>query len=118
MGLFLACWLLYLLRLIDLVPLPFVPGLGLTELFRIASVVGWVAGMVFVQTTRHAVAPVRRQLFLLSFFGPPSLVFLLSAMARLERQTPLVVLWSLAVFGVFYLVPVSFRSVGRRSPPR
>jgi hypothetical protein len=112
-GLFLACWLVFLLQLLGLARLPELPRPTLMELYSAASVLGWSAGMIYVQRTRHLAAPLRRRLFLLSFFGPPGLVCLLGALARLQRQAPLVLVWSLCVFGIFYLVPVSFRSAGR-----
>jgi hypothetical protein len=112
-GLFFACWLVFLLQLAGIARLPVLPRLTLIQLYSAASALGWAAGMIYVQRTRHLAAPLRRRLFLLSFCGPPSLVYLLVAMARLQLQAPLVLLWSLCVFGIFYLVPVSFRSAGR-----
>jgi hypothetical protein len=112
-GLFLACWVIFLLQLAGIARLPVLPRLTLIQLYSAASALGWAAGMIYVQRTRHLAAPLRRRLFLLSFCGPPSLVYLLVAMARLQLQAPLVLLWSLCVFGIFYLVPVSFRSAGR-----
>jgi hypothetical protein len=112
-GLFLACWVVFFLQLLGLARLPDLPRLTLRELYSAASALGWVAGMIYVERTRHLAAPLRRRLFLMSFFGPPSLVYLLISMARLQNQAPLVLVWSLCVFGIFYLVPVSFRSAGR-----
>ena len=91
-GLFLACWVVFLLQLVGLARLPDLPRLTLTQLYSAASVLGWVAGMIYVQRTRHLAPPLRRRLFLLSFCGPPSLVYLLAAMARLQLQAPLVLL--------------------------
>jgi hypothetical protein len=112
-GLFLACWVVFLLQLAGIARLPVLPRLTLIQLYSAASALGWAAGMIYVQRTRHLPPPLRRHLFLLSFCGPPSLVYLLVAMSRLQLQAPLVLLWSLCVFGIFYLVPVSFRSAGR-----
>jgi hypothetical protein len=112
-GFLLACWALFLVYLLGLVRLPDLSRLTLTGLYGGASALGWLAGMVYVQRTRHLSGAPRRRLFLLSFFGPPSLIFLLFAMARLDTRAPLAVLWALCVFGIFYFVPVSFRSVGR-----
>ena len=112
-GLFLACWVLFLLHLIGLAHLPVLSRLGLTQLYSAASALGWAAGMIYVQRTRHLDQPLRRRLLLLSFFGPPGLVYLLVAMARLQSQAPLVLLWALCVFAIFFLVPVSLRSAGR-----
>ncbi len=116
-GLFLACWIIFLLQLLDVARLPALPHLTLSQAYSVASALGWLAGMIYVQRTRHIEAPLRRRLFLLSFFGPPSLVFVLIAMARLDHQAPFVLLWALCVFGIFYLVPVSFRSAGRGPRP-
>jgi hypothetical protein len=116
-GLFFACWAVFFLQLVGLARLPDLPRLTLSQLYSAASVLGWVAGMIYVQRTRHLAAPLRRRLFLLSFFGPPSLVYLLVYMARLQVQAPFVLLWALCVFGIFYLVPVSFRSAGRGPRP-
>lgn len=116
-GLFLACWVVFLLQVAGLARLPNLPHLTLTEAYSAASALGWLAGMIYVQRTRHIPPPLRRRLFLLSFFGPPSLVFELIAMARLDHQAPFVLLWALCVFGIFYLVPVSFRSAGRGPRP-
>jgi hypothetical protein len=112
-GLFLACWVVFLLQLVGLARLPDLVHLTLSQLYRTASALGWVAGMIYVQRTRQLAPPRRRRLFLLSFCGPPSLVYLLIVMARLQLRAPLVLIWALCVFGIFYLVPVSFRSVGR-----
>jgi hypothetical protein len=117
-GLFLACWVVFLLQLAGIARLPVLPRLTLIQLYSAASALGWAAGMIYVQRTRHLAAPLRRRLFLLSFCGPPSLVYLLVAMARLQLRAPLVLLWSLCVFGIFYLVPVSFRSAGRGDEKR
>jgi hypothetical protein len=116
-GLFLACWAVFFLQLLGLARLPDLSHLTLIQAYSAASSLGWVAGMIYVQRTRHLAGPLRRQLFLLSFFGPPSVFFVLIAMARLDRQAPFVLLWALCVFGIFYLVPVSFRSVGRGPRP-
>jgi hypothetical protein len=116
-GLFLACWVVFLLQLLGVARLPDLPQLTLTQAYSAASALGWLAGMIYVQRTRHIAPPLRRRLFLLSFFGPPSLVFLLIAMARLDQKAPFVLLWALCVFGIFYLVPVSFRSAGRGPRP-
>lgn len=59
-------------------------------------------------------------LAILYFFGPPSLVYLLRALAPPEHQqaAPLAPLWAFGVYGVFFLVPIVLpppvRSQGRR----
>ncbi|HLX10237.1 MAG TPA: hypothetical protein VKY89_20465 [Thermoanaerobaculia bacterium] len=113
-GLFFVCWVVFLLHLGGLAPLPELPQLTLMQLYGAAAALGWAAGMIYAQRSRHLAAPLRRRLFLLSFCGPPSLLSLLVAMSRLQARAPLVLLWSLCEFGIFYLVPVSFRSAGKR----
>ncbi len=114
-GLFLACWALYLLHLLGLAPLTGHLSLSLYALYSAASALGWVAGTVYVQRTRHLDSPPRRRIFLLSFCGPPGLLFLLRAMAPLAAQhaAPLVPVYAFCVFGIFFLVPLSFRHAGR-----
>ena len=113
-GFFLACWVVFLLQLAGLARLPELRQLTLMQLYGTAAALGWAAGMTFAQRSRRLGAPLRRRLFLLSFCGPPSLLSLLVAMSRLQLRAPLVLLWSLCEFGIFYLVPVSFRSAGKR----
>jgi hypothetical protein len=114
-ALFVACWLLYILHVLGLVALSDRVSLSLYGYYSAASAIGWVAGIVYVHQTRHLDGPPRRRLFLLTFFGPPSLLFLLRAMAPSSGQNaaPLVPLWALFVFGLFFFVPVSFRHAGR-----
>jgi len=93
--------------------------LGLYPLYSVAAVLGWLAGNVFVvrlrspDSRRH-----RRRLLLVYLLGPPAFVYLLRVAAPLATQTaaPLVPLYAFAVYGVFFLVPVSFR--GMQRPPR
>jgi hypothetical protein len=114
-ALFSACWVLFFLHLLGWVSLPDRVSLSLYAFYSATSAIGWLAGMVYVQSTRHLFGTPRRWLFLLTFFGPPSLVFLLRAMAPEPAQhaAPLVPVWALGVFGLFFYVPVSFRHAGR-----
>jgi multisubunit Na+/H+ antiporter MnhG subunit len=111
---FLVCWVVFLLQQLGLIRLPDLSRLTLIELYTGTSILGWLAGLFYVQSTRHKVAGrPRRQLLLESFFGPLGLVFLGAAAARLTREAPLAAVWALCVYGIFYCIPVSFRSVGR-----
>jgi hypothetical protein len=116
-GFFLACWVLFFLHLLGWAPLTDRLSLSLYALYSAASALGWAAGAVYVQRTRRLNGAARLRIFLLTFFGPPSLLFLLRAMAPLptRQAAPLVPVWALAVFGLFFFVPVSFRNAGRGS---
>ncbi|HVT57583.1 MAG TPA: hypothetical protein VHR45_04210 [Thermoanaerobaculia bacterium] len=114
-GLCLASWFVFLLHLLGLTRLPDRLQMSLYAFYGAASALGWVAGMFYVQRTRNLQGPLRRRLFLLFFFAPPGLLFLIRSMAPLaaQRAAPLVPVWALGVFGLFFLVPVSFRSAGK-----
>jgi hypothetical protein len=116
--LFALCWLTFFLHLGGLITLTDRLSLSLYPYYSTASAVGWLAGIIYVQRTRRLTGPPRRRAFLLSFFGPPSLLFLLRAMAPAvdQRSAPLVPVWALGVFGIFFFVPVSFRHAGRGGP--
>jgi hypothetical protein len=114
-GLFLACWVLFFLHLLGWVTLTGRLSLSLYALYSAASAVGWLAGAVYVQITRKTPGPARLRIFLPTFFVPPGLLFLLRAMAPLASQhaAPLVPVWALGVYSLFFFVPVSFRNAGR-----
>jgi hypothetical protein len=112
-GVCLGAWLLAAAFL-------FVPGLAGDgalppgALFPFAAAVGWLAGNVYVQGTRAATA-LGRLLLPLYLGGPPGLVWLYWAwVPRAARlANPLAPLWALAVFAVFFLVPVTLRGFPR-----
>jgi len=116
-GLFGAFWVLFFLHLLGWAPLTDRLPLSLYALYSGASALGWAAGAVYVQRTRRINGAARLRIFLLTFFGPPGLLFVLRAMAPLHNQqaAPLVPVWALGVFSLFFFVPVSFRDVGRGS---
>jgi hypothetical protein len=66
-----------------------------------------------VYRRRRAAPAVVRWLLMLYLFGPPSILYLLRALAPHPQQAaaPLVPLYAFLVFAIFFLVPVSF-------PPR
>ena len=113
--LFLACWLLYFLHVLGWISLTDRLPLSLYPYYSTMSVFGWVAGMLYVQHTRHLTGPPRRRAFMVSFLGPLSLVFVVRAMAPAieQRSAPFVPVWALGVFSIFFFVPVSFRHAGR-----
>jgi hypothetical protein len=101
---------------VGVVPLDGALDLGLYPLYVTAALAGWVAGNVFVSTSRGLGKPLRRRLALAYLFGPAGLLYLLRAMAPTEVQVaaPLVPLYAHAVFAVFFVVPVTLR---RPLPP-
>lgn len=109
MGLFSACWVVVLLNLFGLLPLAGGLELTLYGLYGFAAAAGWVAGNVWVQRRRRLGWPRARHLLVVYLFGPPSLVYLLRALAPAEQiaAAPLVPLWGFFVYGIFFAVPVS-----------
>jgi hypothetical protein len=110
-GLFAACWLVLLLALAGLVPLTGLLDLGLYPLYGVAGLAGSVAGHAFVWRARKQPLPAQRRLLVLYLAGPPALPCLLRSMASAEAQlqAPLVPLWAIGVFGVFFAVPLLLR---------
>ena len=103
----------------------FLPVAGLLELdlyrfYSIAAVIGWLAGNVY-QLRRVAEAN-RRSLWpsdlLIYLVGPPSLVLIVRGLAPPEHlaAAPFVPLYSLGVYGLFFLVPVTLAAT--RTPRR
>lgn len=115
---FVACWFVGLLALLELVSLGGELRLGLYPLFSLSAALGWVMGNVYIQRLRRQ--PPRRGLphgLWIYLLGPPGVLILVRSMApRIEQQAaPLVPVLAVAVFVVFFLVPVSLSAVG---PPR
>lgn len=88
---------------------------GLYVLYGLAAFLGWLAGNVYVTRSRRLGV---RGLLMLYLAGPPSAVALLRLLASPESQraAPLVPIYALAVYAIFFLLPVSFR--GMQDPPR
>lgn len=112
---FIACWFLGLLALLRIFSLAGELRLGLYPLFSLSAALGWVMGNVYVQRTRRQ--PPRRGLprgLWIYLLGPPGVLILVRAMApRIEQEAaPLVPVLAVAVFVVFFLVPVSLSAVG------
>ncbi len=100
-----------LLALGGLVPLAGLLDLGLYPLYGVAGLAGSVAGHAFVWRARKQPLPAQRRLLLLYIAGPPAVPSLLRAMApaAAQLQAPLVPLWAIGVFGVFFAVPLLLR---------
>jgi hypothetical protein len=111
LGFFGAAWLVSLAHVAGVLPLAGTLPLSLYAYYAVAAILGWLAGNVFVLRRRRAgAAPHRRLLVVLYLFGPPSLLYLLRAVAPpgLRAAAPLAALWAFGVYGVFFLVPIVF----------
>jgi len=117
LAFFTACWAVVVLDLAGILRLYGRLDLSLYALYSTAAALGWVAGNVWVHRRRGAHPLLRRRLLLLWLLGPPSLVTLLRAMAPIARQfeAPLAAVWAFGVYGIFFLVPVSFAPERTRS---
>ena len=115
LGFFGAAWLVSLAHVVGLLPLAGGLPLSLYGYFAAAATAGWLAGNVFVLRRRRVGE--RRLLVVLYLFGPPSLVYLLRALApeELRDLAPLAPLWAFGVYGVFFLVPILFPPPVRRT---
>jgi hypothetical protein len=116
LGFFGAAWAVSVLHLAGVLPLAAALPLSLYGYYAFAAAAGWVAGNVFVLRRRRIGG--RGLLLVLYLFGPPSLVYLLRALAPPEHQqaAPLAALWAFGVYGVFFLVPLVFPPPARRRP--
>jgi hypothetical protein len=116
LGLFSACWIVALLELFGALRLAGAWPLSLYGLYGTGAFLGWVAGNVWVQRRRRVARPLARWLLMVYLFGPPSLLYLLRALAPDEHRAaaPLVPLYAFVVYGIFFLVPVSLPPRPRR----
>ncbi len=117
-------WLLVILANGGFVPLAGILDLDLYRLFSLTTVIGWVAGNIYVFRTRDLVEkPARRKLLFKYLMGPLSLIFFLRALADKDVQAaaPLVPILGLGIYVLFFLVPVTLRAtrtkhLGSRDP--
>jgi hypothetical protein len=119
-GFFLACWLVFFANLSGLLPLRGALPLSLYTIFGAAATVGWLAGNFYVHRSRGLPPAARLRTFLLYFFDPPALFLLLWGLTPVSHkaEAPLVPLYAVGVFTVFFLVPVSLRPRPPRPPGR
>lgn len=110
MALCLASWVVALLHLGGFVSLAGNLDLSLYGVYSVAAVAGWLAGNVYVRRRQGMPPPLARRFLVAYFSGPPALIFLLRAMAPAPEQlaAPFVSFYALAVYAVFFLVPVTF----------
>lgn len=116
LALFLACWAIEALVIFRLLRIEGALPLTLYPYYSTAMSLGWLFGMIFVQRTRNFDRALRRLFALLYIAGPAGILFLLRAMApeKWQRDAPMVPIYGLCVYIIFFVVPVIFRvPVGR-----
>ncbi len=98
---------------------PFLSAAGLLDLslyglYSTGAALGWLAGNIFVARQRRLEGGTRG-LLALYCLGPLAVVVLLRSFASQVQQdaAPLVPLYGVVVYWIFFLVPVSFRRAGR-----
>ena len=109
---FSIAWLLVFLVYAGLLPAAGRVSIDLYRYYSIAAILGWLAGNVYQfrrQPEKKLVGPSNLLVYLV---GPPSLLLLLRAMSPASEQAaaPFVPLYSLAVYGIFFLVPITLAS--------
>jgi len=115
-GFFLACWLAALAYTAGLLPAPPPLELNLYGLFTFAAAFGWTLGNLYVLRMRARPEKLRpRRLLGLYLFAPAGLVALVRAMTDeyWRRGAPLGGLLALAIYSIFFFVPVLLK---RRDP--
>lgn len=119
LGLFLACWLVYLLAVFRLVAPEGTLDLGFYPYYSIAVAAGWGAGNFYVYRSRDldAESQSRRRLLAGYFLAPLGLILLLKAMMPIEfqRGAPLVGLYAFCVYCIFFVVANKLGMFRRRS---
>lgn len=116
-GMASALWLLAGLTALGILPLAGLFPLALIPFYSFASVCGWLAGNAYVWRHRQLDLQHPRLLALTYLVGPPSLLCFLRTLAPLEHQqaAPLVPVYGLAVYLIFFLVPVTLKQSGGTS---
>ena len=110
-------WVLVILANFGLVPLAGTLDLDLYRLYSLAAVIGWVAGNIYVfRSQTNPRARSRKRLFLNYLMGPLSFVYILRAFAHqsVQEAAPFVPVYSLVVYILFFLVPVTLRATRKR----
>lgn len=119
LGLFLACWLVYLLAVFRVVRPDGTLDLGFYPYYSVAVAAGWGAGNVYVYRSRDmgAESQSRRRLLAGYFLAPLGLILLLKAMMPLDfqRAAPLVGLYAFCVYSIFFGVANKLGMFRRRT---
>ena len=119
LGLFLACWLVYLLAVFRLVMPDGTLDLGFYPYYSVAVAAGWAAGNLYVYRSRDLdpESQSRRRLLAGYFLAPLGLILLLKAMMPLDfqRGAPLVGLYAFCVYCIFFVVANKLGMFRRRT---
>ena len=119
LGVFSASWLAAIVVLLGLVPVSGTLHLDLYTLYSVAAFLGWISGNVYLHRLGRLPAGRYRKRLLSSYLlGPPSVLYILRALApkAVQNAAPLVPLYAFVVYCLFFLVPVTLRST--RTPRR
>jgi hypothetical protein len=116
LGLFLACWAVYLLGFSGVLALAGSLGRSFYLYDSIAAALGWGGGNLFVYRDRDLDPGVRRLFLNGYYFAPFGLIFLIHAMwpAADQHAAPLAGIYALAVFSVFFVVAIKLKLYRRR----
>ncbi len=114
---FSVSWLLAVLAAFGILPLRGALDLDLYRYYSLAAVLGWISGNVYLIRKRALPGEGgwKKRLLLAYLLEPPGVLFLLRAMAPLDIQkaAPLVPIYSLAIYVIFFLVPVTLKNPER-----
>lgn len=119
LGVFSASWLAAIVVLLGLVPVSGTLHLDLYSFYSVAAFLGWISGNVYLHRLGRLPAGRYRKRLLSSYLlGPPSVLYILRALApkAVQNAAPLVPLYAFVVYCLFFLVPVTLRST--RTPRR
>ena len=116
LGLFLACWLVYLLAVFRVLTPDGTWNPGFYPYYTVAAASGWGAGNLYVYRTRDLDEKDRRRYMPGYFLAPLGLILLLKVMMPLafQRMAPFVGVWAFGVFSIFFSVATKLRIWGRR----
>lgn len=111
---FSAIWFMAVLGLFRILPLAGTFDLDLYRLYSVGAVLGWLSGNIYIMRRRSLPdnGAWKKRLLLAYLLGPPGMVYLLRALAPLDVQqaAPFVPFYSMAVYTIFFLVPVTLRT--------
>ena len=115
-----ACWFVILLDALRVVHLENHLVLGLYPLYAVAGLVGSFAGHAFVSRSKGLSLADTRRLLLVYVGGLPVIPVFVRLMAPAVEQeaAPMVPLWSIFVFAVFTIVPLTMRRPAGAGTPR
>ena len=111
---FSVIWLVAVLGIFHVLPLAGTFDLDLYRLYSVAAVIGWVTGNIYMTRRRSLPRGTRwkKRVLLAYLLQPPGMVFLLRSLASEfeQKAAPFVPIYSLIVYMIFFLVPVTLRA--------